>query len=63
MNQTDNQLLQEIASLRAEIAACWLKSQRRRAEVLNVRLNKVERQAMECPSLAHLFGGLQDVTG
>lgn len=59
----DTLLRQEIASLRAEIAACWLKSQRRRAEILNNRLTKLERQAMERPSLAHLFGGLQDVTG
>lgn len=57
MTTSDNLLRQEIASLRAEIAACWLSGKRERAEMLNDRLNKAEREAMTRPSMAHQFGG------
>lgn len=60
---TDNELRQEIASLRAEIAACWMNGKRGRARILNDRLEKAECEARHRASMAHEFGGLCDVTG
>lgn len=54
---TDNELRQEIASLRAAIAANWLANRKHRAILLNDRLLKIEREAAQRPSMAHEFGG------